>query len=146
MLKFLKELFLGKPVEAVQPVTEVKANLTAPEVESAPYKVPEPAAVTPCTVFPVVEEVQPVTEVKADPVSVALDVEEVQPVTEVKADPVSVALDLEPIDFATATIEEKKLRKPKAPKTADTAPVKKTDAKKPAAIKAPSKRGPKKAK
>jgi hypothetical protein len=128
MLKFLKELFLGKPVEAVQPVTEVKANLTAPEVESAPYKVPEPAAVTPLlgTVFPVVEEVQPVTEVKADPVSVALD--------------------LEPIDFATATIEEKKLRKPKAPKTADTAPVKKTDAKKPAAIKAPSKRGPKKAK
>ena len=58
MLKFLKELFLGKPAEPVV---------------SAPYKVPEPDATTP--ISSVVEEVQPVTEVKTDPVAVALDLE-----------------------------------------------------------------------
>ena len=58
MLKFLKELFLGKPAEPVV---------------SAPYKVPEPVATTP--ISSVVEEVQPVTEVKTDPVAVALDLE-----------------------------------------------------------------------
>jgi hypothetical protein len=41
MFKKIKEFFVGKPVEA--------------PVESAPYKVPEPAATTPIPLVPVVE-------------------------------------------------------------------------------------------
>lgn len=48
MLSFIKKLFGAKPVE-VQPV-----------VESAPYKVPEPAATTP---IPLVVETTPAMEV-----------------------------------------------------------------------------------
>jgi hypothetical protein len=50
MFSKIKEFFIGKPAEVV-----------APAVESAPYKVPEPAATTP---IPLVVEAAPVAEVK----------------------------------------------------------------------------------
>lgn len=67
--------------------------------------------------------------------------------TSVQADPVAVALDLEPMDFAatTASVAEKKPRKPRAPKTAEAKPAKKAAVKKPAARTA-AKKAPKKAK
>jgi hypothetical protein len=55
MLSFIKKLFGAKPVE-VQPV-----------VESAPYKVPEPAATTP---IPLAAETTPAMEVSDVPAEV----------------------------------------------------------------------------
>jgi hypothetical protein len=101
MFKAIKEFFTGKPAEV------------APVVESAPYKVPEPAATTPT---PLVAEVQPVVENKVDPVAVALD--------------------LEPVVIAEPA---KKPRKPRAPKVAEAKPAtpkKVATPKKAAAIKA----------
>lgn len=92
------------------------------DAEKAPYKVEAPTLV-------------PAADIVDQP-------------TSVQADPVAVALDLEPMDFAAATtpLADKKPRKPRAPKTAEAKPAKKAAVKKPAAIKAPAKRGPKKAK
>jgi hypothetical protein len=94
MFKAIKEFFTGKPAEV--------APAVAPAVESAPYKVPEPAATTPIPFIP----------------------EPVQPVAEAKVDPVAVALDLEPLDLAVTTEPAKKPRKPRAPKVAVEKPVK----------------------
>ena len=106
MFKKIKEFFTGKPAEV------------APVPESAPYKVPEPAATTPIPLVP----------------------EPVQPVVETKVDPVAVALDLEPLDLAATAQPAKKPRKPRAPKVAVATP-----AKAPAKEKAPAKaRAPKK--
>jgi hypothetical protein len=101
MFKKIKEFFTGKPAEV------------APAVESAPYKVPEPAA-TPAP----------------------LAAEPVQPVVEAKVDPVAVALDLEPLDLAVTAEPAKKPRKPRAPKAAVAKPAKE---KAPAKAKAPKK-------
>ena len=91
------------------------------DAEKAPYKVEAPTLV-------------PAADIVDQP-------------TSVQADPVAVALDLEPMDFAATTpLADKKPRKPRAPKTAEAKPAKKAAVKKPAAIKAPAKRGPKKVK
>ena len=102
MFKKIKEFFTGKPAEV------------APVVESAPYKVPEPAATTPIPLVP----------------------EPVQLVVETKVDPVAVALDLEPLDLAATAEPAKKPRKPRAPKAAVAKPAKE---KAPATAKAPKK-------
>jgi len=108
MIKFIKSFFGS--YKSAEP-----APAPAPVVESAPYKVPEPAATTP---IPVV-------------------VEPVQPVVEAKVDPVAVALDLEPLDLSTPATPAKKPRKPRTPKAVVEKPVvKKAAPKKVAAIKA----------
>lgn len=92
MFKKIKEFFTGKPAEVAP----------APAIESAPYKVPEPAATTP----------------------IPLVVEPVQAPAEVKADPVAVALDLEPLELSAPAKPAKKPRAPKAPKTTEAKPAK----------------------
>jgi hypothetical protein len=110
MINFIKSFFSS--YKSTEPVP---APAPAPVVESAPYKVPEPAATTP----------------------IPLVVEPVQPVVEAKVDPVAVALDLEPLDLSTPTAPAKKPRKPRAPKAVVEKPVvKKAAPKKVAAIKA----------
>ena len=91
MFNAIKEFFVGKP----------KA---APEVESAPYKVPEPAATTP---IPLV--VEPVVEVPAPVVA---------PVVEVpapKATPAKKA-PAKKQQYAKKNSAPRKPRAPKAPK------------------------------
>ena len=107
MINFIKSFFSTKSTEP--------APAPAPVVESAPYKVPEPPAITP----------------------IPLVVEPVQPVVEAKVDPVAVALDLEPMNLSTPAAPVKKPRKPRAPKAVVEKPaVKKAAPKKVAAIKA----------
>ncbi len=77
MLKKIKEFFVGKP---------------APVVETAPYKVPEPAATTP---IPLVVETAPALVTADIP---ALTTADIPAITKVVATP------------------EKKARKPRAPK------------------------------
>ena len=97
MFNKIKEFFVGKPA----PVAEVV---------SAPYKMPEPPAVT---LIPLVVEVAPVP-VGIEAV-IAAPVAEVVVETVVAMDPVAVALDLEPAVLATPA---KKTRTPRAPKAA----------------------------
>ena len=52
MIGFIKKLFGGKPEEVATPV----ADIAVEAANSAPYKVPEPAATTP---VPLVAEVAP---------------------------------------------------------------------------------------
>jgi hypothetical protein len=52
MIGFIKKLFGGKPEEVATPVVDTKVEAA----NSAPYKVPEPAATTP---VPLVAEVAP---------------------------------------------------------------------------------------
>jgi len=83
MLKKIKEFFMGKPVEVVPT-----------PVETAPYKVPEPAATTP---IPLVVETAPAPVV--DQVAVVGAAE----------------------GSAVTAVPEKKVRKPRTPKAAPVA-------------------------
>ena len=104
MFKAIKEFFVGKPKEE-------------PVVESAPYKVPEPAATTPIPLVvtnsnpadnaPVVEATAPVVEVTAP---VAVEVAPAPKATPAKKAPAKKQ------QYAKKNSAPRKPRAPKAPK------------------------------
>jgi hypothetical protein len=104
MFKKIKEFFLGKPAPAPAPVP-------APTVESAPYKVPEPAATT----------LIPLIVTNSNPA------DNVPVVAEVAA----------PVVVETPVVVEVAAKKPRKPRTPKVAPVAEVKEKAPAKAKAP---------
>jgi len=101
MFKKIKEFFVGKPVE-----------VTPTPVETAPYKVPEPAAITPIPF--VVTNSNPVDNV---------------PVAAVETVPTALAVvNTAEGSAVIAAVPEKKARKPRTPKV-ETSVVEKAPAK-----------------